>query len=79
MVEVVLVPAIDSVVTSRGTLKPPFVPAHSVVVSVCWVMGTQLIVAQPVFPSSTIIEVVDGNERATPMMLRLSPPAVRYV
>src|SRR6185312_12963422 len=75
-VEVVSEPAIDSWVTRRGTLNPFPEPAHSVAVSVCWVRGTQLTVAQ--LPPVTIIEVVGGNDRSIPGMLRLSPPVVRY-
>ena len=74
-VDVVVLPAIDSSVTSRGTLSAPPGPSHTVVTSVCWVMGTQLTVAQR--PSATIIEVLDGKERSTPMRLRPSPPLVR--
>ncbi len=70
-------PAIDSSVTSLGTRNAPSLPAHRVVASVCWVMGTQLTVAQR--PSATIMEVLEGKERCTPMRLKPSPPLVRYV
>ena len=61
-VEVVVVPAMDSSVTSLGIVSAPFGALHTVVASVCWVMGTQLTVAQR--PSATIMEVLDGKERA---------------
>ena len=67
-------PAIDSSVTSFGTVNAPLGALQSVVASVCCVIGTQLTVAQ--CPSATIMEVLDGKERATPTRLRLSPPVV---
>ncbi|MGO8860684.1 MAG: hypothetical protein ACLQRH_07935, partial [Acidimicrobiales bacterium] len=68
---------IDSSVTSFGMDSAPPGPLHTVVASVCWVMGTQLTVAQR--PSATIMEVLEGKERCTPMRLKPSPPLVRYV
>ena len=68
-------PAIDSSVTSLGTVSAPAGPSQTVVASVCCVMGTQLTVAQR--PSATIMDVVDGKERWTPTRLRPSPPLVR--
>ncbi len=76
-VDVLVVPAIDSSVTSLGTVSAPPGSLHIVVVSVCWVMGTQLTVAQ--LASATIIDVVEGKDRCTPTRLRPSPPLVRYV
>ena len=73
--DVVLVPAIDSSVTNVGAASAPAGPSQTVVTSVCWVIGTQLTVAQR--PSATIMVVVDGKERWTPMMLRPSSPVVR--
>jgi len=48
----------DSSVTSLGTDSTPALPAHTVVDSVCWVMGTQLTVAQR--PPATI--AVGGHD-----------------
>ena len=76
-VDVVVVPAIDSSVTRRGTGSAPPAAAHRVVASVCCVIGTQLMVAHR--PSATIMEVLEGKERWTPTRLSPSPPAVRYV
>ncbi len=77
IVEVLVDPAMDSSVTSFGTVSAPFGALQKVVASVCCVIGTQLTVAQR--PSATIMEVLAGKERATPTRLRLSPPLVRYV
>src|ERR1700742_4205759 len=77
MVDVLVEPAMDSSVTSLGTVSAPLGVVQSVVVSVCWVIGTQLTVAQD--PSATIMDVLDGKDRATPTRFRLSPPLVRYV
>ena len=77
IVDVLVEPAMDSSVTSFGTVSAPFGALHTVVASVCCVIGTQLTVAQR--PSATIMDVLDGKERATPTRLRLSPPLVRYV
>jgi hypothetical protein len=77
MVDVVVEPAMDSSVTSFGTVNAPFDVVQKVVTSVCCVMGTQLTVAQR--PSVTIMEVLDGKVRATPIRFKLSPPTVRYV
>jgi hypothetical protein len=77
MVDVVVEPAMDSSVTSFGTVSAPSGVLQKVVVSVCCVIGTQLTVAQR--PSATIIEVLDGKVRATPTRFKLSPPVVRYV
>ena len=74
-VDVVVAPAIDSSVTSRARCNAPSAPAHRVVASVCWVMGTQLTVAHR--PSATIMDVLEGKERWTPMRLKPSPPLVR--
>src|SRR6516165_4081636 len=74
-VEVVSVLAIDSVVTSRGTLRAPSAPAQTFVASVCSMIGTQVTIAQR--PSVTIMDVDEGNPRVTPMRLSPSPPVVR--
>ena len=77
IVEVVFEPAMDSSVTSFGMDSAPPGPLHTVVASVCWMIGTQLTVVQR--PSATIMEVLEGNERATPTRFRPSPPVVLYV
>ena len=77
MVEVEVEPAMDSSVTNFGRVSPPFGALQTVVASVCCVIGTQLTVAHT--PSATIMDVLDGKERATPTRLRPSPPLVRYV
>ncbi len=61
--------------TSLGTLSAPPGPEHTDVVSVCCSMGTQLTEAQD--PFSTTMELVEGKERCTPMMLKPSSPLVR--
>ena len=76
-VEVLVEPAMVSLVTCFGTVRAPFGALHTVVASVCCVIGTQLTVAQR--PSATIMDVLEGNDRDTPTRLRLSPPVVRYV
>ena len=75
IVDVLVEPAMDSSVTSLGTVSAPLGALQKVVASVCCVIGTQLTVAQR--PSATIMEVLDGNDRVTPTRSRLSPPVVR--
>jgi hypothetical protein len=79
MTAVVVVPPICSNVLNVETAHEARWAGHTVVASVCWVIGTQLTVLQPLAAVVTTIDVLAGNDRCTPSRLRLSPPVVSYV